>query len=374
MRQTEDIANIDDLKKKVRRIISIYEVDVAKKKIKDLLNDYQSIDINICVIGARGSGKSSFINKMMGRKVAQTGVKETTIEATPYPYPENERVVFWDLPGYRDKLYPRIEEYVVEMNIRRYDVILFLYNDSFQPDDEEMLRTISALGKPYFLIRTRFDVDCQDGYEHLVKQEILSDLKVKNLPGDGVKLYFISNRSHGFDHNILVQDVFSETDKIHADVFNNTLKRTNKDLLVTKKQALENRIWSAAVVGASIGAMPVLCTGMLINTAMLLRETFFMANVLGVKDFIEESQIFHEYRKYFSEPGLIATLQNNAMTSAKYFACDVISLVPGIGSLVSSVLDYNIAKGTLSKVLEDFLEVAEYKMGLEERAALPADF
>jgi hypothetical protein len=30
---------------------------------------------------------------------APTGVEETTMEATSYPHPSNDKITFWDLPG-----------------------------------------------------------------------------------------------------------------------------------------------------------------------------------------------------------------------------------------------------------------------------------
>ena len=368
--------DIEEVKNKINKIIRIYEVEVAKRKIKQLLNEYECIGTNVCILGARGAGKSTFVNNVFGRMVAKTGVRQTTGKPTAYRHPDNDRIVFWDLPGYGDDRYPQTDEYVRVMKIKSYDIILFLYSNNLQKDDMDVFRMISDFGKPLFVVRTRFDVDTQDGRERLVRQQILSDLCVKRVGGGGEhkRCYFISNRSHGFDYNTLMQHLSDETQKLQAHAFSRTLKIANRDLLTTKKEALKQRIWAAAVVGASVGAIPVPGSGLLVNTAMLLRETLFMAHVLGVKEFIENSPDFPHYRKHVTEKGLVGTLQNNAMVSVKLFASDVISLLPGVGSVLSSVWDYDIAMTTLSKVLEDFLEVAEFMMGLEERECLPDDF
>ena len=99
-----------------------------------------------------------------------------------------------------------------------------------------------------------------------------------------------------------------------------------------------------------------------------------MVEMLGVKEFIEERMEFGKYRKYINEQEFIMTLQNNTNMTLKYIASDLISLVPGTGTAVSTAVDYNVSLVTLTKVLEDLLEVAEVQMAMEERETLPPDF
>lgn len=68
------------------------------------LDIWRTKTLNIAITGNSGSGKSMLINTLRGLLpsdpgAAQTGFKETTSAKTPYPHPNNQNLIFWDLPG-----------------------------------------------------------------------------------------------------------------------------------------------------------------------------------------------------------------------------------------------------------------------------------
>src|SRR5258708_4160345 len=64
------------------------------------LDEYERTKVNVALIGETGVGKSSLVNAIVGRKVAQTGATgETTHQAQAVPHEEVDGLVFWDLPG-----------------------------------------------------------------------------------------------------------------------------------------------------------------------------------------------------------------------------------------------------------------------------------
>ena len=95
-----DVVGQDDIIEEVITIIANNSVEESKEKIKGILLRWEQFPVNVCVLGERGSGKSSFINNMAGEILAKTGQAETTIEARSYPHPANEKLKFWDLPGF----------------------------------------------------------------------------------------------------------------------------------------------------------------------------------------------------------------------------------------------------------------------------------
>jgi len=75
-----------------------------KKELEEKLNNWKYQKLNIGVIGVSGCGKSTLINTIRGlfpsdQGAAKTDVKECTMFPTPYPFPKNENIVIWDLPG-----------------------------------------------------------------------------------------------------------------------------------------------------------------------------------------------------------------------------------------------------------------------------------
>ena len=80
------------------------EFFMNKKELEEKLNNWKYQKINIGVIGESGCGKSTLINAIRGLfpsdpGAAKTDVKECTAFPAPYPFPKNENIVIWDLPG-----------------------------------------------------------------------------------------------------------------------------------------------------------------------------------------------------------------------------------------------------------------------------------
>ena len=61
-----------------------------KEFIENLRKDYearQNAIVNIAISGQSGAGKSSLINAIVGRKVADVGITETTLQIKKLTYP-----------------------------------------------------------------------------------------------------------------------------------------------------------------------------------------------------------------------------------------------------------------------------------------------
>ncbi|CAF1645145.1 unnamed protein product, partial [Adineta ricciae] len=57
-------------------------------------------NINIGIFGLTSTGKSTLLNSLLGKKVAETGPNETTTKITSYP---GTSYTLWDVPGRNDE-------------------------------------------------------------------------------------------------------------------------------------------------------------------------------------------------------------------------------------------------------------------------------
>jgi predicted GTPase len=64
---------------------------------------------NIGMFGMTSTGKSTMVNSLLGKKVADTGVGETTKEITPY---QGKGYTVWDAPGRNDELTYSNKKYI----------------------------------------------------------------------------------------------------------------------------------------------------------------------------------------------------------------------------------------------------------------------
>ncbi|XP_028405053.1 T-cell-specific guanine nucleotide triphosphate-binding protein 1-like isoform X2 [Dendronephthya gigantea] len=144
--------------------IEEHGVSGIEEFFKKKLEKWRDVEINIGVTGDSGVGKSSFINAIRGladddEGAAETGVKETTRVAAKYPHPTNDKIFFWDLPGIGTPNYPDLETYSENVGLEKYDTFLILTAGRFTENDLALTKKVTAIGKSFFLIRTKIDQD-----------------------------------------------------------------------------------------------------------------------------------------------------------------------------------------------------------------------
>ena len=77
---------------------------VDKDTVKKKLDEWKDSKINVAFVGDRGCGKSTVINALRDlfpdeANAAPINIKHETKYPTPYPHPDNENIILWDLPG-----------------------------------------------------------------------------------------------------------------------------------------------------------------------------------------------------------------------------------------------------------------------------------
>ncbi|XP_046843716.1 T-cell-specific guanine nucleotide triphosphate-binding protein 2-like [Xenia sp. Carnegie-2017] len=134
-----------------------------------LIPSLKNSKIDFAITGDSGTGKSSFINavrgiKGKGKRAAPVGVTETTRKATKYSHPNNENIVFWDLPGIGTDTHPNLKKYLKNIgDLEKYDAFLIFCKDRFTNFDKELAeKVMNDLKKPFFFIRTNVDYDLKN--------------------------------------------------------------------------------------------------------------------------------------------------------------------------------------------------------------------
>lgn len=96
-------------------------IENEAEQILRKLEEELSTKVSIALFGQPGAGKSSLINKILGKKVAEVGVEtDKTIEEASY---EANGLKFVDLPGYGTKNFPK-DTYFQRFNIQQFDLFL----------------------------------------------------------------------------------------------------------------------------------------------------------------------------------------------------------------------------------------------------------
>jgi len=98
------------------------------EKIRKKLDEMEKIEVKIALFGQPGAGKSSLINKIIGKKAAEVGVEtDKTVELEWY---EHNGLQFADLPGYGTKNFPK-ESYFNKFDIEQFDLFCVFLAENF---------------------------------------------------------------------------------------------------------------------------------------------------------------------------------------------------------------------------------------------------
>ncbi|CAB3999842.1 interferon-inducible GTPase 5-like [Paramuricea clavata] len=173
--------------------------------LRKKLEGSKDVKIRFGITGDSGTGKSTFINAIRGLNddddgAAKVDVVEATKEPTEYQHPNNQMIIFVDLPGIGTPNYPNLPIYSEKVGLEDYDTFLIFTANRFTQNDLELAKKVKSIGKSFSLIRTKIDVECtpREG-RSINEQEILEKMNkdcidnVKDLISSEKEIFLISN-------------------------------------------------------------------------------------------------------------------------------------------------------------------------------------
>ena len=145
--------------------------------LQDKPDAWKTTPVNIAVMCQLGCGKSSFINRLIGKAdnnkrdsegnllYSKPGVTECTTERKCYKFPGSPLIKLWDLPGAGTEKFPT-DTYAEDMSFEDYDLFIILTKDRFYEMDKRIATLINNLGKPFFFARTKMDVTMREAADN----------------------------------------------------------------------------------------------------------------------------------------------------------------------------------------------------------------
>ncbi|XP_060605946.1 interferon-gamma-inducible GTPase 10-like [Ruditapes philippinarum] len=173
---------------------------------------------NIAITGNAGVGKSTLINSLRGLKAnceeaAAVGVDETTEVPMRYIHPFNENIVLWDLPGMGTQRFPK-STYLKDVGFDKFDLFLIITATRFTENDLWLANEVKRLGKKFFFIRTKIDLDVENDKNdnpEICKADTVSKIRramaahVENGGFSSIKVFLIdSHFPQAFDFPLLI--------------------------------------------------------------------------------------------------------------------------------------------------------------------------
>ena len=90
---------------------------------------------------------------------AITGPVQETDEPAAYKYPDNPKIQLVDVPGVGSPVYPDLDTYCENVLMDTYDTFLILVGERITDLELQLAKKIKSMKKPFFLVRTKIDVD-----------------------------------------------------------------------------------------------------------------------------------------------------------------------------------------------------------------------
>ncbi|RSK27884.1 GTPase Era [Bacillus sp. HMF5848] len=130
----------------------------------------------VSIIGRPNVGKSTFLNQVIGQKIAIMSDKpQTTRNKIQGVYTENDaQVIFIDTPGIHKPKH-KLGDFMVklaETSLREVDIILFMINavEGFGKGDEFIIERLKNVKTPIFLVINKIDQIHPDQLLPIIKQ------------------------------------------------------------------------------------------------------------------------------------------------------------------------------------------------------------
>ncbi|KAM9164526.1 verrucotoxin subunit beta-like isoform 5-T10 [Pangshura tecta] len=193
-------------KKEIKELQATIAAGISRDVIVKLQNmkSLKITRLHVALTGESGSGKSSFLNAFRGLNeddegAAKTGVLETGREPTPYQHPKHPNVTIWDLPGFGTPSFPS-HTYTKSVNFNHYDLFIIVFSIRFSSCHQILATEIRRMGKKYYYVRSRVDVDLAYAMrrkpysEQRVLQEIRDDCikRMKEVGETSPQVFLIS--------------------------------------------------------------------------------------------------------------------------------------------------------------------------------------
>ncbi|XP_034612462.1 interferon-inducible GTPase 5-like [Trachemys scripta elegans] len=352
------------------------------KKSDELLRNTK---LNIAITGNSGSGKSSFINAIRSLNdddsaAAKIGLTETTKDPTAYHHPIHPNVIVWDLPGIGTTNYPT-ETYAEDVSLDRYDFFIIIAAGRFLETDSHLAKEINKMGKKFYFVRTKVDVDlANEKKSHDFKEEktlhvIRSDCMVQ-LQKAGIispQVFLVSRWDFDkYDSPLLQEVLANDLDTHRRHVLICALPRTSEEILKEKQKALQEQIWKQALKSCALAAVPLPYLSVKCDVDILVENMREYCKCFGlVDDSIEslarqvgksvaelKSEIKSPLAKDITREEALKRLREatgEGMMTVKYF----ISVVPLIGTGIAAKRSYSVTFEVLHTFLDEVAEDAQ---------------
>lgn len=274
-------------------------VNMTLRELLDSKKAFEEATIRIGIIGESGTGKSSLINTIAGKYLAEIGATETTSEAQEHTI-KGTQVTYVDLPGTGTQRWP-IDTYIQDLNLLSYDAFILVYSARIKETDITLFSQLRAQDKPVYVARNYYDVALQgEGAkppearlsDKDLREHIRKDAR-KQLRQEDAEVFVtasVLNKPH-FEVDDLQKAILNALDDIKALRGLSGMQAYSEDLLEQKRTGAKRIVHAYAAAAAANAINPVPGLDILADISILLAMAEHVLRTFGIDPKKDEQKL-----------------------------------------------------------------------------------
>lgn len=274
-------------------------VNLTLRELLDSKKAFEEATIRIGIIGESGTGKSSLINTIAGKYIAEIGATETTTEAQEHTV-KGSQVTYVDLPGTGTKRWP-LDTYIQDLNLLSYDAFILVYSARIKASDIALFSQLRAHNKPIYVARNYYDIALNGEQakpadfrmsDPDLREHIRKDAR-KQLDQPDAEVFMtasVLNQPH-FEVDALQQAILNALDEIKALRGLSGMHAYSEDLLEQKRKGAKRIVHVYAGAAAANAVNPIPGLDILADISILLAMAEHVLRTFGIDPKQDEQKL-----------------------------------------------------------------------------------
>jgi len=319
------------------------ETDRLRRELEKL----DEVRVRVALFGQPGAGKSSLINALIGREVAEAGERtDTTIAAHRY---HHDGVDYTDLPGFGTTRFPA-DTYWERFQIDDHDLLLCVKDGKFSLEDDRLFfDEIWKRGKVCIFVHNKADTLWSSTKTLAEVKAGLHDELQKRIAPHEAELVFTSCRTReGLDE--LERAIWKYLPDAKRERWERAVAAYSEEWLERKRKVIEREVYVCAAISAANGFNPIPGADIAIDLSTLASLLVRIRSHYGLSDKRLErylqiapaaKMVVDRLLKYATREGLLRLLRRFASQTLQRQASKYIPLV---GQTVAALVGYGVTQ------------------------------
>jgi small GTP-binding protein len=315
------------------------------ERLRSELQKLDDIRVRVALFGQPGAGKSSIINALIGREVAETGAHtDTTTEAKRY---HHDGVDYTDLPGFGTTRFPA-DTYWERFQLSEHDLLVCVKDGKFSLDDDKLFfDELWKRGKVCVFVHNKVDTLWSSSKTlDEVKQEIASDFERRIAPNRAPLVFTSCRTREGLDE--LERAIWDHLPEAKRERWERAVAAYSEEWLERKRKVIEREVYICAALSAANGFNPIPGADIAVDLSTLAGLLVRMRSHYGLSDVRLERYlqiapaaklVVDKLLQYATREGLLRLLRRYASQQLqRQFA----KYIPLVGQTVAALVGYGV--------------------------------